>query len=301
MRSAARLTSDVPHDGLFAREAATRGTLGASVDKLESLVEVYRALLRPRARRGALDFDAPESTFNVGEQEQVRVIEFKSRNEAHKLIEECMVLANVAVAKELQRLHVPALHRVHPPPEQRKLDNLKATLAVLGIGLQIPAELSTRDLAQIAPRVRDAQLRPFIETLVVRSLSQALYQPENIGHFGLALADYTHFTSPIRRYPDLLVHRALRAGSGLAARDSTPDKSALEAVGADLSRLEKRADEADRYVDSFLKCGYLRDRIGQCFQGLITTLVEVRCFLLLLSVDVDGLLHLTALNDYAYP
>ncbi len=260
---------------------------------------VYPAVMRSAARL-ALDFDAPEASFTLGEQEQVRGIEFKSRNEAHKLIEECMVLANVAVAKELQRLHVPALHRVHPPPEQRKLDNLKATLAVLGIGLQVPAELRTRDLAQIAPRVRDAQLRPFIETLVVRSLSQAVYQPENIGHFGLALADYTHFTSPIRRYPDLLVHRALRAGSGLAPRDSTPDKSALEAVGADLSRLEKRADEADRYVDSFLKCVYLRDRIGQSFEGLITTVVEFGCFVRLLSVDVDGLLHLTALSDDEY-
>ena len=148
--------------------------------------------------------------------------------------------------------------------------------------------------------MRDAQLRPFIETLVVRSLSQAVYQPANIGHFGLALADYTHFTSPIRRYPDLLVHRALRAGSGLAARDSTPDKSALETVGADLSRLEKRADEADRYVDSFLKCVYLRDRIGQTFEGLITTVVEFGCFVRLLSVDVDGLLHLSALSDDDY-
>src|SRR5258706_1467583 len=161
------------------------------------------------------------------------------------LVGDCMVRANVAAARDLRRLHVPALHRVHPPPEQRKLDNLKATLAVLGIGLQIPEEVRTRDLAQIAPRVRDALLRPFVETLVVRSLSQAVYQPENIGHFGLALSDYTHFTSPIRRYPDLLVHRALRAGSGLAPRDSTPDKSTPEAMGADLCGLEKRSCEAD--------------------------------------------------------
>jgi len=300
MRSAARLTYDVAFAALFTRDAATRTRLGPLVDKLEPLVEVYHALLKARSRRGALDFDAPEASFTLGEQEQVRGIEFKSRNEAHKLIEECMVLANVAVAKELQRLHVPALHRVHPPPEQRKLDNLKATLAVLGIGLQIPEEVRTRDLAQIAPRVRDAQLRPFVETLVVRSLSQAVYQPENIGHFGLALSDYTHFTSPIRRYPDLLVHRALRAGSGLAPRESTPDKSALEPMGADLSRLEKRSDEADRYVDTFLKCVYLRDRIGQCFEGLITTVVEFGCFVRLLSVDVDGLLHLTALSDDDY-
>jgi ribonuclease R len=206
----------------------------------------------------------------------------------------------VAVAKELKRLHMPALYRVHQPPEQRKLDNLKATLHVLGIELQIPEEIRTRDLAAIAPRVRDAELRPFVETLVVRSLSQAVYQPTNIGHFGLALPDYAHFTSPIRRYPDLLVHRALRAGLGLAPRPSTPDEAALEAIGADLSRLEKRADEADRYVDNFLKCVYLRDRIGQAFDGLITTVVEFGCFVQLLGVGVDGLLHLTALRDDDY-
>ena len=300
MRSAARLTYDSAFALLFTREPAARAAAGPLVEKLEPLVEVYRALLKSRSRRGALDFDAPEANFVLGEQEQVRGIEFKSRNEAHKLIEECMVLANVAVAKELHRLKVPGLYRVHQPPEQRKLSNLKATLHVLGIELQMPEEIRTRDLAGIAPRVRDPELRPFVETLVVRSLSQAVYQPENIWHFGLALPDYAHFTSPIRRYPDLLVHRALRAGSGLAPRESTPDQATLAAMGADLSRLEKRADEADRYVDNFLKCVYLRDRIGQSFPGLITTVVEFGCFVQLLEVGVDGLLHLTALKDDEY-
>jgi ribonuclease R len=300
MRSAARLTYDAAYALLFTRDPAARAALGPLVDKLEPLVEVYHALLKARSRRGALEFDAPEANFVFSKEEQVRAIEFKSRNEAHKLIEECMVLANVAVAKELKRLHMPALYRVHQPPEQRKLDNLKATLHVLGIELQIPEEIRTRDLASIAPRVRDAELRPFVETLVVRSLSQAVYQPGNIGHFGLALPDYAHFTSPIRRYPDLLVHRALRAGLGSAPRDTSAEQSALEPIGADLSRLEKRADEADRYVESFLKCVYLRDRIGQSFEGLITTVVEFGCFVQLLGVGADGLLHLTALRDDDY-
>ncbi len=300
MRSAARLTYAVAHAVLFKREAAARGALGALAEQLEPLVEVYHALLKARSRRGALDFDAPEAKFVFSKEEQVRAIEFHSRNDAHRLIEECMVLANVAVAKELQRLHMPGLYRVHQPPEQRKLDNLKATLHVLGIELQVHEEIRTRDLAGIAPRVRDAQLRPFVESLVVRSLSQAVYQPENIGHFGLALPDYTHFTSPIRRYPDLLVHRALRAGLGLAPRASSAEQPELGPMGADLSRLEKRADEADRYVQAFLKCVYLRDRIGQTFEGLITTVVEFGCFVQLLSIGVDGLLHLTALDDDQY-
>ena len=300
MRSAARLTYTAAHAVLFERERAAREALGPLADKLEPLVEVYRLLLKARSRRGALDFDAPEAKFILTKGEQVRAIEFHSRNEAHKLIEECMVLANVAAARELRRLRVPGLYRVHPPPEQRKLDNLTATLHVLGIELQLSEQVRTRDLGGIAPRVRDAQLRPFVEGLVVRSLSQAVYQPENIGHFGLALPDYAHFTSPIRRYPDLLVHRALRAGLGLATRASSTEHASLGALGAELSRLEKRADEADRYVNTFLACVYLRDRVGQVFEGLITTVVEFGCFVQLLGVGVDGLLHMSALDDDEY-
>jgi ribonuclease R len=300
MRSAARLTYDQAHTLLFVRDPAARATLGGLAERLDPLVEVYRALLRARAQRGALDFDAPEPGFLIDAGGQVHGIEHRSRNEAHKLIEECMVLANVAVARELKRLQVAGLYRVHQKPEARKLKVLTATLKVLGIDPQLPEEPRTRDLAQIAPHVKDTALRPFIETLVVRSLSQAVYQPENIGHFGLALGDYAHFTSPIRRYPDLLVHRALRAGHGLAPPESAPDAETLAELGAELSRLEKRADEADRFVDTFLKCAWLRDRIGQVFEGLVTTVVEFGCFVQLLEPAADGLLHLSALADDEY-
>jgi ribonuclease R len=301
MRSAARLTYDQAHALLFTRDEAARAALGGGLaQRLDPLVDVYRALLRARHQRGALDFDAPEPGFLIDAGGQVHGIEHRSRNDAHKLIEECMVLANVAVARELKRLQVPGLYRVHQKPEARKLKVLTATLKVLGIDPQLPAEPRTRDLAQIAPHVKDAALRPFIETLVVRSLSQAVYQPENIGHFGLALGDYAHFTSPIRRYPDLLVHRALRMGHGLAEPGSAPDAEALEELGGELSRLEKRADEADRFVDTFLKCAWLRDRVGQVFEGLVTTVVEFGCFVQLLEPAVDGLLHMSALSDDEY-
>ena len=301
MRSAARLTYGQAYDILFKHDAAARQKLGPLAARLDPLVGVYCALLKSRARRGALNFDSPEAEFVIGEAERIHSIEFRSRNDAHKLIEECMVMANVAVAKELQRMHVPALYRVHQQPEQRKLDLLRATLHIVGIELQLSEEgVRTRDLAGIAPKVRDAALRPFVESLVVRSLAQAVYQPENIGHFGLALPDYAHFTSPIRRYPDLLVHRALRAGLGIAPRESSPDQVSLAALGVELSRLEKRADEADRYVNNFLKCVYLRDRIGQTFEGLITTVVEFGCFVQLLDVNVDGLLHMSAMSDDDY-
>jgi ribonuclease R len=300
MRSHARLTYTQAHAALFDRHVSARDALGPLVEKLEPLVEVYHALKKARARRAALDFDAPEAQFEITAGEHVHAIRFDSRNEAHKLIEECMVLANVAVAQQLRKAKMPALYRVHAPPEERKLTALRTTLKLLNIEVQLPEEVRTRDLAQIAPRVRDPALRPFVESLVVRSLAQAVYQPEPIGHFGLALRDYAHFTSPIRRYPDLMIHRALRAQLGLASRDSVPDTEQLETQGADLTRLEKRADESDRYVDTFLKCVYLRDRIGQSFDGIITTVTEFGCFVQILEASVDGLLHLTALSDDDY-
>jgi len=300
MRSAARLTYAQAHEALFLATPAARDRLGGLLESLLPLVEVYRALASARARRGALDFDAPEAEFVLEGGERVRAIEFISRNEAHRLIEECMVIANVAVAQELREHQVPALFRVHAPPDERKLEQLRTTLRVLGIDLQLPEPVKPKDLAAIAVRVRDPSSRPFVESLVVRSLAQALYQPENIGHFGLALSHYAHFTSPIRRYPDLMIHRALRARLNLTPASSLPAGAQLAAQGVELSRLERRADEADRYVATFLKCVYLRDRIGQCFDGLITTVVEFGCFVQLLALGVDGLLTLAALRDDDY-
>jgi ribonuclease R len=195
---------------------------------------------------------------------------------------------------------MPALLRVHAAPDGKKLEQLRSTLRVLGIELMVSERMHARELGGVAARVRDAQLRPFVESLVIRSMAQALYQPENIGHFGLALKDYTHFTSPIRRYPDLMVHRALRATLGRIDAATLPREAELAAAGVDLSRLERRADEADRFVSTFLKCVYLRDRIGQTFDGLITTVMEFGCFVQLLEVGADGLLPLAAMSDDGY-
>jgi len=301
MRSAARLTYTLAHEALFEGSAAARARLGATlVEALAPLPELYRALAAARRRRGALDFDAPETRFVLEGGELVSSVLFATRNEAHRLIEECMIAANIAVARALRAADLPALLRVHAPPEDKKLEQLRATLRVLGIELQLPEPVHARDLGAIAGRVRDAQMRPFVESLVVRSMAQALYQPENIGHFGLALSDYAHFTSPIRRYPDLMVHRALRGLIGLAAPASLPGAEQLARDGAELSRLERRADEAARFVGTFLKCVYLRDRVGQTFDGLITSVMEFGCFVQLLDVGVDGLLPLAALRDDDY-
>jgi ribonuclease R len=301
MRSAARLTYTLANAALFEGRPEARTRLGPLLDRLQVLVEVYRALYQARTRRGALDFDAAEAEFVIDAGERVRAVELRARNHAHRLIEECMILANVAVAQELDRTHTGTLYRVHGVPDDEKLERLTAALKALNIDARLPKSVTTRDLQGIARRVPDASERAFVESLVVRAMPQAVYQPTNIGHFGLALTHYAHFTSPIRRYPDLVVHRTLKsllkAPGGAAQRYGEGELSAL---GESTSRLEKRADEADRYVSAFLKCTYLKERVGQTFQGLITTVVEFGCFVQLLEVAVDGLLHIDNLHDDEY-
>ena len=300
MRSAARLTYTLAFKALFEAEPAACAQLGTLRERLRVLVDVYKLLHRARVRRGALDFDAPEARFRI-DSEHVTAIDLVARNDAHRLVEECMIMANVAVASELARTRTPTLYRVHGQPEEQKLERLHATLTALGIGAQIPKTVAPRDLQAITHRLGRAPERPFVESLIIRSLPQALYQPTNIGHFGLALEHYAHFTSPIRRYPDLVVHRTLKTlgavAGGAAVRYET---SELGALGESTSKLEKRADEADRYVSSFLKCTYLRERIGQTFHGLITTVVDFGCFVQILEVAVDGLLHVDRLTDDVY-
>ncbi len=299
MRSAARLTYARAFGALFEERPEARAELGAPlVERLLPLVEVYRALLKSRHKRGALEFDAAEAEFDIDAVGRIQRVYLYQRNEAHKLIEECMILANVAVARELETRGIGTLYRVHGKPEEKKLKLLLETLTALGIAAELPEEVSPRDFRAITDRLGHDEQRPFIETLIVRSMQQAIYQPVNIGHFGLALRQYAHFTSPIRRYPDLVVHRCLRALiAGGDPHGTRYEGGALAVMGADLTLLEKRADEADRYVSAWLKCVYLRDRIGQTFEGLITTVVEFGCFVQLTAVGVDGLLHIDNLRD----
>jgi ribonuclease R len=301
MRSAARLTYTKTFAALFAGLPEARAELGPLVDKLLPLLDVYRALQKARHKRGALEFDAAEAEFDIDSAGRIQRVYLYERNEAHKLIEECMILANVAVARELEKRGVGTLYRVHGAPEEKKLDQLLETLNALGLAADLPEDVKPRDFRAITDRLGNSEERPFIESLIVRSMQQAIYQPQNIGHFGLALQHYAHFTSPIRRYPDLVVHRTLRAM--LSAGDphgARYDGGQLAVAGAELTGLEKRADESDRYVSAWLKCVYLRDRIGQTFEGLITTVVEFGAFVQLTAVGVDGLLHIDNLRDDDY-
>src|SRR5262245_49800801 len=301
MRSAARLTYTKAFALLFEGRPEARAELGPLADKLLPLVDVYRALQKARHKRGALEFDAAEAEIDVDAAGRIQRVFLYERNEAHKLIEECMILANVAVAHELERRGVGTLYRVHGKPEDKKLTQLLETLTALGVAAELPEDVRPRDFRAITDRLGHSEERPFIESLIVRSMQQAIYQPQNIGHFGLALKHYAHFTSPIRRYPDLVVHRTLRA----LLSDADPygqryDGGQLAAAGTELTQLEKRADESDRYVSAWLKCVYLRDRIGQTFDGLITTVVEFGAFVQLTAVGTDGLLHIDNLRDDEY-
>jgi ribonuclease R len=301
MRSAARLTYTKAFEALIEAKPEARAELGSLVERLMPLVDVYHALLKARHKRGALEFDAAEAEFDIDAAGRIARVYMYERNEAHKLIEECMILANVAVARELELRHVGTLFRVHGKPEEKKIKVLLETLTALGVAAELPEEVSPRDFRAITDRLAHDEQRPFIESLIVRSMQQAVYQPQNIGHFGLALRQYAHFTSPIRRYPDLVVHRCLRSMlSDSDAYGMRYDGGQLALAGAELTQLEKRADESDRYVNAWLKCVYLRDRIGQTFEGLITTVVEFGAFVQLTAVGVDGLLHLDNLRDDEY-
>ena len=301
MRSAKRLTYTLAFAALFEGRPEARAELGALTEQLLPLLDVYRALLKARHKRGALEFDAAEAEFDIDEAGRIQRVYLYERNEAHKLIEECMILANDAVARALEQARVGTLYRVHGKPEEKKIDVLLETLNALGVAAELPEDVQPRDFRAITDRFPNDEQRPFLESLVVRSMQQAIYQPDNIGHFGLALRHYAHFTSPIRRYPDLVVHRSLRA----LLSDADPhgqryDGAQLAIAGAELTQLEKRADESDRYVNAWLKCVYLRDRIGQTFEGLITTVVEFGAFVQLTAVGTDGLLHLDNLRDDEY-
>ena len=301
MRSAVRLTYTPAAAALIERSPEARRALPQAVlDSLESLHEVYRALRRRREARGALDFESPEVKVVVGPDGRVAELKAYPRNDAHRLIEECMVAANVEAAGFLKRHGMPGLYRVHAQPDEERILELKRFLATRGLALETSGEVDPMRLAQLLKQVQGRPDAAMLEGMIIRSLAQAVYQPENIGHFGLALGEYAHFTSPIRRYPDLLVHRAIRHVLGGGGADSFGYAAAeMAALGQDCSLRERRADEASRDVVAFLKCEFMRDRLGQTFPGVVTGVTDFGLFVQLDGLQVDGLVHVATLGrDY---
>ena len=301
MRSAERLTYSRAAAALIDRAPDVRAQLSAPVlASLESLYDLYRAFRRRREERGALDFESAEVKVVVGEDGRVADLKAYPRNDAHRLIEECMITANVEAARFLKKHGMPALFRVHAQPDEDRIIELKRFLATRGLLLETEGDLDPAKLAELLKKVKDRPDAALLESMIIRSLAQAVYQPENIGHFGLALDAYAHFTSPIRRYPDQLVHRAIRhAVEGGTGENFVHPAREMEQLGQECSMRERRADEAARDVVAFLKCEFMRDRLGETLPGIVTGVTDFGLFVQLEGLQVDGLVHVANLGrDY---
>ncbi len=301
------------------------------VPDLLNLHDVYRALLNSRNKRGAVDFETVETQIICDEGGRIEKIVPRTRNDAHKLIEEAMLAANVCSADFILQSKHPGLYRVHEGPTLEKQETLKAYLKATGVGLSISDDPRPAEFQAIAAATKDRPDAQQIHSMLLRSMSQAIYSPINAGHFGLAFDAYTHFTSPIRRYPDLLVHRVIKAilarskyqlpvlptpgeahaklqrrlDKGLASRvaepgqkpkKTSPDNLAWQAAGLHCSANERRADEASRDVEAWLKCKYMREHLGEEYGGVVTAATSFGIFVTLDAMYVEGLVHITELG-----
>jgi ribonuclease R len=286
------------------------------VPSLKNLHALYRVLREAREARGAIDFETTETAIVFNDERKIEKIVPRSRNDAHKIIEECMLAANVATARFLDKHDLPALYRIHERPSPERLDKLRLFLAELGLSLGGGDEPTPQHYRELAEAIRGRPDADVIQTVMLRSMSQAVYSPQNEGHFGLAYPAYAHFTSPIRRYPDLLVHRAIRS----VIRGPRQTNTVLRADGAPVeppskwcpytfeqmlefgehcSMTERRADDATRDVEDWLKCEFMSDKLGEVFDGTIASVTQFGIFVRLDEVYVEGLVHVTSLpSDY---
>jgi len=320
IHSAARLTYNEVFGMLSAPEGPTANARAAILPEINALNQVFRALLAAREARGAIDFDTVETYIVCDPQGKIEKILPRTRNDAHKLIEECMLAANVCAADFMTRAKHPGLYRVHDGPTPEKLANLRAFLKTLGLMLAGGDNPQASDYAALAEKIKlrpDAQL---LQTMLLRSMQQAIYSPDNGGHFGLAYAAYAHFTSPIRRYPDLLTHRVIKAvlagqryvphipepgilpvppRRGAAKEEQQRVHAIWEQLGLHCSTNERRADDASRDVESWLKCYFMRERVGEQFRGTVTGVTPFGIFVTLNDLYVEGLVHISELGtDY---
>ena len=319
MHSHARLTYTQVGEVLAERgkpRSGVRQQFHQVIEQLDHLHDLYKVLRAARDVRGAIDFETTETRILFDEHRKIKKIVPVQRNDAHKLIEECMLAANVCSAKFLEFHEIPALYRVHEGPKEQKLELLREYLSGLGLGLRQRAQVTPQDYQEVLQAIEGRPDAHLIQTTMLRSMNQAVYQAENRGHFGLAYDAYTHFTSPIRRYPDLLVHRAIRSviRSKIDSKKikrhpaAKPLEHALiypysvadiAVLGEQSSVTERRADEATRDVVSWLKCEYLQSHVGEVFEGVVSSVVGFGLFVELKDLYIEGLVHITALpQDY---
>ncbi len=300
MRSHARLTYTEVNAVLVEKDKVLRKKHKILLPHLENLSRLYKVLAKLRKRRGAIEFETTESKILFDDNRKIKEIAPVVRNDAHKIIEECMILANVATAAYLLKRKVAALYRVHHGPQADRLDDLRSFLSLRGLKLSGGDQPSAADFANLAKRAAKLPDAALIHTVMLRSMQAAVYQPANEGHFGLALDHYAHFTSPIRRYPDLLVHRAIgHLLAGGKASNYPISAGEMQQLGESCSVTERRAEEATRDVTNWLKCEYMLEHIGDEFNGVISSVTSFGLFVQLDQVFVEGLAHITSLgSDY---
>ena len=300
MNSHARLTYDQVGAMLLDGDPALCEQHAALLPHLHDLHGLYQLLHAARAERGAIDFDTVETRFEFDDEGKLAGIVPLVRHDAHKVIEECMLAANVAAARHLLRHKMPALYRIHEKPSAEKLSDLNEFLAELGLRMEGGDSPTAKDYANLLERVKERPDFHVIQVVLLRSMMQAVYSDNNVGHFGLAFPAYAHFTSPIRRYPDLMVHRALKH----LLTDEAPEAfeythQHLTAMGEHCSATERRADDASRDAADTLKCEFMLDKVGEDYEGVISGVNSFGIFVELNGVYVSGLVHITAL-DYDY-
>ena len=279
------------------------------VGDLEELHRMYQVLETSRAQRGGISFETEEAKFIFNAERRIERVERTVRNDAHKLIEECMILANIASARFVEKYQEPALFRDHDRPSEDSIKSFRTVLSELGLSLSGGNKPAPLDYSELLEKIADRPDAEMLQTMLLRSMKQAVYDPENRGHFGLALASYAHFTSPIRRYPDLLLHRAIKyllaKNAGELQANSTPtggyhyDLQQMLQLGQHCSMTERRADEATRDVADWLKCDFMQDQVGNTFSGVISSVTGFGFFVRLNDLFIDGLVHVSTLdNDY---
>ena len=300
MRSHARLTYTRVWQALGEKDAAARAELADVLPHLEHLHQLYRILAKARQRRGAIDFDSREVKFRLDKAGAVVQLAAEARNDAHKLIEECMIAANVEAAKFLDQRKIPALYRVHAPPPESKYEDLIEFLREFQLKMPPHAQVQPKDFSALIKKIKNRADAGLIESVLLRSQSLAVYSAQNSGHFGLALDAYAHFTSPIRRYPDLLVHRAIRYALAKGKpSEYTYSPAEMVNLATHCSQNERRADEAERDVDERYKCAWMEKHVGSEFDGVVSGVTSFGLFVELTQSQVSGLVHITQLpNDY---
>ena len=300
MNSKARLTYTQVAAILVDSDTSLRSEYKAVLPGLETMHQLFQAMLNARQQRGAIDFELTETQFLFDSKRKIEAIVPRERNDAHRLIEEFMVAANVSAAQFLLSKALPALYRVHETPSAEKLSGLREFLGELGLMLGGGDEPSPRDYATLLQAAQQRQDAHLLQTVMLRSMKQAVYHPDNVCHFGLALEAYAHFTSPIRRYPDLLVHRAICHLINNKKINKWPySHEDMVQLGEHCSMASRRADEATRDVSDWLKCEFMQDHVGESYDGVISGVTGFGLFVELNDIYIEGLVHITALkNDY---